>query len=49
MTPSHNWCSLNNIPQRDPDDEPDCPSPEASYLEFDLDGKTMFLEMYLTY
>ncbi|KAJ7802805.1 kinase-like domain-containing protein, partial [Mycena olivaceomarginata] len=49
MTPSHNWCSLNNIPQRDPDDEPDCPPPEASYLEFDLDGKTMFLEMYLTY
>ncbi|KAJ7939169.1 hypothetical protein B0H13DRAFT_2300919 [Mycena leptocephala] len=38
MTPSHNWFSLNNIPQRDPDDEPDCPPPEASYLEFDLDA-----------
>ncbi|KAJ7728311.1 mitogen-activated protein kinase-2 [Mycena olivaceomarginata] len=25
----------------DPDDEPDCPPPEASYLEFDLDGKIL--------
>ncbi|KAJ7829103.1 hypothetical protein B0H14DRAFT_2740243 [Mycena olivaceomarginata] len=23
---------------RDPDDEPDCPPPESSYLEFDLDA-----------
>ncbi|KAJ7488647.1 mitogen-activated protein kinase [Mycena galericulata] len=29
----------------DPDDEPDCPPPEASYLEFDLDGKNLARKM----